>query len=194
MEEARGKFGPIDILVANHAIFPSSDIDLIDMSTEQFEKTLSINLTGVFLFTKYFFQNLKTFMESGTQAEREKKVTTYRPALVVIGSTSGKFGERGHVDYSCSKSALIYGFTRTMSKNSLSFKTPKTKTQSIQENEIVKLAPLGRANAVSPGWIRTPLAEENIKRGDHFQALLTTPLKKIANCDGDSLPFFCRFF
>lgn len=48
--------------------------------------------------------------------------------VVIIGSTAGKFGEADHADYSSSKSALIYGFTKSL------------------KNEIVKIIPRGRVN------------------------------------------------
>jgi NAD(P)-dependent dehydrogenase (short-subunit alcohol dehydrogenase family) len=31
------------------------------------------------------------------------------------------------------------------------------------KNEIVKIAPRGRVNCVSPGWVRTAMAEEALK-------------------------------
>ncbi|KAG9086237.1 hypothetical protein FS749_003791, partial [Ceratobasidium sp. UAMH 11750] len=84
-------------------------------------------------------------------------------SVVVVGSTSGEFGEAGHVDYSCSKAALQSGFIRTV------------------KNEIVNIAPAGRINAVSPGWVRTAMAEAALADPSVYQrAIATTPLKKVA--------------
>jgi len=49
------------------------------------------------------------------------------------------------------------------------------------KNEIVKYAPKGRVNCVAPGWVDTPMAVEALKDPKViYQALATTPLKKIA--------------
>lgn len=56
--------------------------------------------------------------------------------VVIVGSTAGKFGEAMHADYAASKSALMYGFLRSL------------------KNEIVQIAPRGRANCVAPGYER----------------------------------------
>jgi hypothetical protein len=45
------------------------------------------------------------------------------------------------------------------------------------KNEIVKLAPRGRVNCVAPGWTGTAMAEESVRRGEHWKALQTTPLR-----------------
>ncbi len=45
------KYGSLDILVNNAGIFPFASI--LDMSTDDFDRVLDINLRSVFLFTKY---------------------------------------------------------------------------------------------------------------------------------------------
>jgi 3-oxoacyl-[acyl-carrier protein] reductase len=62
--------------------------------------------------------------------------------VVLIGSTAGQRGEQGHSHYAASKGAL----------------------QSLAMSIAVELAPRVRVNLVSPGWIRTPMAEESLKR------------------------------
>jgi len=85
--------------------------------------------------------------------------------VVIIGSTAGIFGEANHADYASSKSALMYGFLKSL------------------KNEIVKIAPRGRANCVAPGWVLTKMAEESVKQGQHYKALQTMPLAKIATTE-----------
>ncbi len=51
-------------------------------------------------------------------------------ALVLIGSTAGLFGEAGHADYAAAKSAIVHGLLLSL------------------KNEIVRIAPGGRVNAV----------------------------------------------
>lgn len=50
------EFGEIDILVNNAGIFPSKPI--MEMSQEDFEKVISVNLKGVFLCTKYVSEKM----------------------------------------------------------------------------------------------------------------------------------------
>jgi len=150
-QKAVEKFGKIDGLVANAGVCFPENVITSEMSLEQWENTLKINLTGVFLCVREFFKNLKA------------KPGKYG-SLVLIGSTAGKFGEAGYVDYSATKSALMYGLTRTW------------------KNEIVNFAKYGRVNTVSPGWVFTPMSEETLEDKNTVRKILQTiPLKKIAN-------------
>jgi 3-oxoacyl-[acyl-carrier protein] reductase len=90
-------FGQLDILVANHGIWPEQDVPIERMSDEQWRSTLSVNLDGVFGLVKY------------TVAQMKSQLRTNAPAghIVLISSTSGQRGEAFHCDYSASKGALI---------------------------------------------------------------------------------------
>src|SRR5579863_7290823 len=90
-------FGKLDILVANHGVWPAEDIPVEQMSDEQWRSTLSINLDGVFGLVKHAVAQIKS------------QPRTKAPAghIVLISSTSGQRGEAFHVDYSASKGALI---------------------------------------------------------------------------------------
>lgn len=56
IDETVSQFGSLDILVNNAGIFPS--IPLKEMTLDDFEHVLSINLKGVFLCTKYASQHM----------------------------------------------------------------------------------------------------------------------------------------
>jgi len=56
VEETVNTFGSIDILVNNAGIYPS--IPVHQMTLEDFEKVLSVNLKGVFLCTKYVSEKM----------------------------------------------------------------------------------------------------------------------------------------
>lgn len=77
-------------------------------------------------------------------------------SLLIVGSTAAVFGEEGHADYAASKAAIVYGLTRSL------------------KNEIVRLVPRGRVNAVCPAWTRTPMAEEGLKDEAAVRRVLAT--------------------
>lgn len=57
VERTVSEFGGIDILVNNAGIFPFSS--LADMTEDDFEKVIDVNLKGVFLCTKAFSEQMK---------------------------------------------------------------------------------------------------------------------------------------
>ena len=79
-------------------------------------------------------------------------------SLVLVGSTAGLFGEAGHADYAAAKSAVVQGLLLSL------------------KNEIVRVAPRARVNAVCPGWTYSPI--EVLER-----VMATMPLRKIAEPD-----------
>ena len=60
-------------------------------------------------------------------------------SLVLVGSTAGRFGEAGHADYAAAKSALQGGLLLSL------------------KNEVARVAPRARVNAVAPGWTESPM-------------------------------------
>ncbi|KAI7220657.1 hypothetical protein KC333_g2203 [Hortaea werneckii] len=152
-EAAQKNGGPVSVLIVNHGIWPTNDTPLADMELNQWQNTLAVNLTGPFLLCRAYQRALR-------DAPQSVKDTA---SIIFVGSTAGKFGEAGHGDYAASKSALMQGMTLTL------------------KNELVRIAPRGRVNSVSPGWVATPMAQEALKdRGFVERALATTPLQKVA--------------
>lgn len=95
--EAAKVFGRLDILVANHGVWPVEDVAIEKMSDEQWRSTLSINLDAVFGLVKHAVAQMKSQPRVGSAAGH----------IVLISSTSGQRGEAFHCDYSASKGALI---------------------------------------------------------------------------------------
>ncbi len=95
--EAVKHFGRIDILVANHGVWPAEDVAIEKMSDEQWRSTLSINLDAVFGLVKHTVAQMKAQPHHGSPNGH----------IVLISSTSGQRGEAFHCDYSASKGALI---------------------------------------------------------------------------------------
>jgi 3-oxoacyl-[acyl-carrier protein] reductase len=90
------RFGRLDILVANHGVWPPEDVPLDRMSDEQWHKTVSINLDAVFSLVKH------------SVAAMKKTATAVSPShIVLISSTAGQRGEAFHCDYAATKGALI---------------------------------------------------------------------------------------
>ncbi len=84
-------------------------------------------------------------------------------SLVIVGSTAAVFGEEGHADYAAAKAAITFGLTRSL------------------KNELVRLVPRGRVNAVCPGWTLTRMARGALRDPKAVvRALQTRALKRIA--------------
>ncbi len=109
-EQSKAEFGRVDILVANAGIANNHGRGIHEMPVEQWNRTLAVNLTGVFLCAKHFFKNLDE--HRGDTA-----------ALVMIGSTAGIFGEAWYCDYAASKAAM-HGLMMSL-KNEIVHLTPR---------------------------------------------------------------------
>lgn len=97
VEETVKKFGRLDILVANHGVWPVEDVPIERMSDEQWRSTMSINLDAVFGLIKHGVAQMKVQPRKNGAAGH----------IVLISSTSGQRGEAYHCDYSATKGALI---------------------------------------------------------------------------------------
>jgi 3-oxoacyl-[acyl-carrier protein] reductase len=83
-------FGCIDILVNNAGIWEYGEAE--NMTLENWNRTISINLTGTMLFTREVIPIMKKAGEG---------------KIVIITSTAGQRGEAFHSHYAASKGALI---------------------------------------------------------------------------------------
>jgi 3-oxoacyl-[acyl-carrier protein] reductase len=83
-------------------------------------------------------------------------------SLVLVGSTAGVVGEAGHADYAAAKGALLTGLLLSL------------------KNEIVRVAPLGRVNAVAPGWTESPMTRGHVDPDDVQRVSRTMALRKVA--------------
>ncbi len=92
VSSAVSAFGRLDILVANHGIWPPEDAPIDRMSDEQWHRTIAVNLDSVFALVKHSVGQMKT--QGGGH-------------IVLVSSTAGQRGEAFHCDYAASKGALI---------------------------------------------------------------------------------------
>src|SRR5262245_45820960 len=147
--EIEAGLGPVEVLVGAAGHWPDSDTPIENMTLRQWNETLSVNLTSAFLCAREFFRGIRRHGVAD-------------PALVLVGSTAGIFGEAGHADYAAAKAGLLYGLTRSL------------------KNEICRLAPRGRVNVVAPGWTLTPHSHKFTSDPERVRRTLQTiPMRKV---------------
>ena len=83
-------------------------------------------------------------------------------SLVLVGSTAGIYGEAGHADYASAKSAIVRGLLLSL------------------KNEIVRVAPSARVNAVAPGWTESPMTRGHVDPAAVRRVSRTMALRKVA--------------
>jgi len=83
-------------------------------------------------------------------------------SLVLVGSTAGIVGEAGHADYAAAKSAVIGGLLLSL------------------KNEVVRVAPGARVNAVAPGWTESPMTRGHVDPEAVRRVSRTMALRKVA--------------
>jgi 3-oxoacyl-[acyl-carrier protein] reductase len=91
------RFGRLDIVVANHGVWPPEDAPIDKMADQQWRTTLSVNLDSVFALVKH----------SVAQMKKQGSAVGSAGHIVLVSSTSGQRGEAFHCDYSATKGALI---------------------------------------------------------------------------------------
>jgi 3-oxoacyl-[acyl-carrier protein] reductase len=86
-------------------------------------------------------------------------------SLILVGSTAGIFGEAGHADYAAAKSAILVGLLLSL------------------KNEVTRIAPSARVNAVAPGWTESPMARGHVDPERVRAISRTMALRKVAQPD-----------
>ena len=131
-------FGRLDVLVANHGVWPSEDVPIELMTEEQWRRTVAVNLDSVFglvqaAVTQMELQGLPPLGADGASDSKGH--------IVLISSTAGQRGEANHADYAVTKGALI-SLTKSLSS---------------------ELAPRGiRVNCVAPGGVATEMSASTL--------------------------------
>ncbi|MBP8535235.1 SDR family oxidoreductase [Streptomyces sp. MK37H] len=121
------RLGTIDILVANAGL--QRDAPTTEMTLEQWEKVISVNLTGQFLCAR---EAIKEFLRRGVVPE----VSRAAGKVICMSSVHQTIPWAGHVNYASSKGGVAM--------------LMQTLAQEFAPHKI-------RVNAIAPGAIRTPI-------------------------------------
>jgi NAD(P)-dependent dehydrogenase (short-subunit alcohol dehydrogenase family) len=142
MEQVRAAFqvavdcmGSVDVLINNAGI--SIRHDFLDITPENWNTVLGVNLTGVF---------------NVAQTAARHMVDKGSGVIINTASTAGNNGYPHYADYSASKGGVI-ALTQAMA---------------------LELAPTVRVNAVSPGYVLTPM-----QRAEYTEEMLAAVNRKI---------------
>jgi 3-oxoacyl-[acyl-carrier protein] reductase len=147
--ETRAALGAVDVCAAVAGVYPQEDVPVWELDLARFETTVRDNLTATFLTARGFLR----------EVERDRRGSG---ALVLVGSTAGRFGEAGHADYAAAKSAIQVGLLLSL------------------KNEAARLGPRVRVNAVAPGWTVSPMTRGMLGEDDVRRITRTMPLRKVA--------------
>jgi 3-oxoacyl-[acyl-carrier protein] reductase len=134
-------YGGIDILVNNAGVWPTSYVK--DMSDEEWEKIIKVNLTGAFMFSKRIVNHFLN------QKKRGKIIN-------IVSQAAFHGSESGHAHYAAAKGGLVI-FTVSLAREVAKYginvtavapgmmRTPMSeKALEEREQEYVKRIPLGR--------------------------------------------------
>ncbi len=94
---AAERFGRLDVLVANHGVWPPDDMPIDRLPDTQWASTVAVNLDSVFSLVKH----------SVAQMKKQPHAGGARGHVVLVSSTAGQRGEAFHCDYAATKGALI---------------------------------------------------------------------------------------
>ena len=121
--------GALDVCIANAGL--QRDAAIADMTLEQWNKVLSVNLTGQFLCARSAIAQFRT--------QQTRRVSRARGKIICMSSVHQMIPWAGHVNYASSKGGVML----------------------MMETLAQECAPDGiRINSIAPGAIRTPINRE----------------------------------
>jgi 3-oxoacyl-[acyl-carrier protein] reductase len=151
-DAAASRFGRVDVVIANAGRWTPAFTPLHTASVERVRDNIETNLLGTIWTARAF---LRTLAATGPRADGQGA------SLALIGSTAGRFGEKGHAEYAAGKAGLV-GLMRTL------------------KNEIVDVDPFGRVNLIEPGWTVTRMARPALREpGVIARVVKTMPLRQL---------------
>jgi glucose 1-dehydrogenase len=134
--------GALDICVANAGL--QRDAAIGDMTLDQWNKVLGVNLTGQFLCARAAIAQFR--------AQGERRVSRARGKIVCMSSVHQMIPWAGHVNYATSKGGVMLMM--------------QTLAQECAPDRI-------RVNSIAPGAIRTPINHDAWATDDAYKKLMT---------------------
>ncbi|MCJ1253563.1 hypothetical protein MMC24_001375 [Lignoscripta atroalba] len=138
---------------------------LLTMGVEQWRRTFAVNVEGTFLTARTWLREVERWGREGGGGgrgggggERIRNV-----GLIVVGSESGREGERGNADYAAAKSAVQVGLVQSL------------------KGDVARVWDGARVNAIAPGPVDTPQFRKECKTNPEqlwLDAQATTALGK----------------
>ena len=126
-QEIIAKFVTLDVLVSNAGL--QQDANLVDMTLEQWNKVINVNLTGQFLCAK---EAAKEFIRRGVTPEKSCSAGV----IICMSSVHEVIPWAGHCNYAASKGGLML-FMQSIAQELAPYKI--------------------RINSIAPGAIKTPI-------------------------------------
>ena len=143
-------YGTVDILVSNAGV--QKDAALVDMTLEQWNRVIAINLTGAFLCAR---EAAREFLRRGMVKDR----STALGKIIFISSVHEIIPWAGHVNYAASKGGVMLFM--------------KSIAQELGPKKI-------RVNSIAPGAIKTPINRAAWETAEAEADLLTLiPYKRV---------------
>src|SRR4051794_5093428 len=144
------QYGTIDILVNNAGL--QKDSKFVDMTLEQWQTVININLTGQFLCSR---EAAKEFIRRGVVEERSRAAGK----IICMSSVHEVIPWGGHVNYAASKGGIMM--------------LMKSMAQELAPHKI-------RVMSIAPGAIQTPINKEAWETPEALHKLLElVPYKRI---------------
>jgi len=141
--EAVKQFGSVDILIANSGI--QQDADFVDMTLDQWNRVVGVNLTGQFLCAR---EAVRLFLKQGIR----EGVSCAAGKIICMSSVHEVIPWSGHVNYAASKGGV------NLMMQSIA--------QEVAEHKI-------RVNSIAPGAIKTPINKAAWGSKEALDELLT---------------------
>lgn len=136
------EFGAIDILLSNAGL--QKDADFVDLSLEDWNTVIDVNLTGQFLCAR---EAVRHFIKRGVR----KEVSCAAGKIICMSSVHEIIPWAGHVNYAASKGGI------------------KLMMQSIAQEVADQRI---RVNSIAPGAIRTPINKDAWETKEAYEELM----------------------
>ncbi|MBO0359148.1 SDR family oxidoreductase [Hymenobacter sp. BT186] len=142
-DQIRKEFGTLHILINNSGI--QVDAPFLEMTLEQWQKVIDVNLTGQFLCAR---EAAREFVRRGPQPE----ISRATGKIICMSSVHEVIPWAGHVNYATSKGGIM--------------QLMKSTAQELAPHRI-------RVNSIGPGAIATPINESARDTPEEEKSLLT---------------------